>query len=259
MSRKPTLSPSSSGRDELIERRISELETRLRTVSAREVSSSGLSNTVMISQATHGFAVKDVIRHNGTSWVKSQADTAANAVVGGIVVAVLSPSVFILATSGYVDGLSGLTAGSVHYLSAATAGSLTTTAPSIAISVVLADSTTSGVIVSVGGAGGPGDGTACTVLGRSANSTGVRADIAGVANQVLTCNGTPALAFSRTITLGDASNAGSITIGNATSTTAIVLSPTLINAAGKVMSVREIDVCDAGVAKKMLVLASAPY
>jgi len=103
------------------------------------------------------------------------------------------------------------------------------------------------------------NGTACTVIGRSANSTGAVADIAGVANQVLVCNGTPALAFSRTITLGDTSNAGSITIGNATSASAIVLSPTLVSAAGRVMSVREIDVCDAGVAKKMLVLASAPY
>lgn len=102
-------------------------------------------------------------------------------------------------------------------------------------------------------------GTAISVFGRSANSAGVPSAIAGAANQVLACNGTPALAFSRTITLGDTSNAGSITIGNATSATAIVISPTLVNAAGKVLSVREIDVCDAGVAKKMLVLASAPY
>lgn len=103
------------------------------------------------------------------------------------------------------------------------------------------------------------NGTACTVIGRSANSTGVVADISGAANQVLACSGTPALAFSRTITLGDTSNAGSITIGNSTSASAIVLDTTLINAAGKILSVREIDVCDAGVAKKMLVLASAPY
>ena len=102
-------------------------------------------------------------------------------------------------------------------------------------------------------------GTACTVIGRSANSTGAVADIAGVANQVLACNGTPALAFSRTITLGDTTNAGSLTIGNTTSASAVVISPTLVNAVGKILSIREIDVCDAGVAKKMLVLASAPY
>lgn len=50
-----------------------------------------------------------------------------------------------------------------------------------------------------------------------------------------------------------------ITIGNSTSSSAITISPSLINTTGKVMSIREIDVCDAGVAKKMLVLASAPY
>ena len=103
------------------------------------------------------------------------------------------------------------------------------------------------------------DGSAVSVIGRSANSTGVTADIAGAANQVMVCNATPALAFSRTITLGDTSNAGSVTIGNATSASAIVISPSLVTAAGKIMSVREIDVCDAGVAKKMLVLASATY
>jgi hypothetical protein len=103
------------------------------------------------------------------------------------------------------------------------------------------------------------DAAGVSVIGRSANSTGVTADIAGAANQVLACNGTPSLAFSRTITLGDTGNAGSITIGNSTSASAIVISPTLVSAVGRIMSVREIDVCDAGVAKKMLVLASAPY
>lgn len=103
------------------------------------------------------------------------------------------------------------------------------------------------------------DASATSVIGRSANSTGVTADISGAANQVLACNSAPALVFSRTITLGDTSNAGSLTIGNTTSASAIVISPTLVTTAGKILSIREIDVCDAGVAKKMLVLASAPY
>jgi hypothetical protein len=66
-------------------------------------------------------------------------------------------------------------------------------------------------------------------------------------------------AWDQTVALGNTSAAGSLTIANSTSASAIVLATTLINAAGKVMSVREIDVCDAGVAKKMLILASAPY
>jgi hypothetical protein len=39
----------------------------------------------------------------------------------------------------------------------------------------------------------------------------------------------------------------------------IVIDPALVDSAGKAMSLREIDVCDAGVAKKQLILASAPY
>jgi hypothetical protein len=129
------------------------------------------------------------------------------------------------------------------------------------------------------------DGSACSVVGRAANSAGVLADITASADgQVLqrlsgtvqfaafsglptapsgagwalTHNGTSA-SWSQTPTLGNTSAAGSLTISNTTSASAIVLATTLINAAGKVMSVREIDVCDGGVAKKMLVLASAPY
>lgn len=123
---------------------------------------------------------------------------------------------------------------------------------------------------------------ACTVIGRSANSTGVTADIAASANGQILTRTSNALSFSATPTLGvsgttngtltlagataattmtlacSGANA-TITIGNATSASAIVISPTLVTAAGRVMSIREIDVCDAGVAKKMLVLASAPY
>jgi hypothetical protein len=40
---------------------------------------------------------------------------------------------------------------------------------------------------------------------------------------------------------------------------AVVIDAALVTASTKKLTVREIDVCDAGVAKKMLVLASAPY
>ena len=52
----------------------------------------------MVTQAGHLLAVGNVIRPNGTAWVKSQADTAANSAVGGIIIAVLSPGVFVMAT-----------------------------------------------------------------------------------------------------------------------------------------------------------------
>ena len=259
MSRLPANKPGDAARLELLERRLVDLERRTRSTVARGGGPPAEQTAQVVQQTAHGLTVGQAVRHNGSAWVAAKADTAANAVVGGIVVAVLSPDVWVLATSGYVTGLSGLTAGSVHYLSAATAGALTTTAPSIAVSIIQADSTTSGVLAALGGASGPGDGTACTVLGRSANSTGVRADISAGTDGTWLGRLSGALAFVRDVILGTTSNAGSLTIANATSATAIVISPTLVSAAGKVMSVREIDVCDAGVAKKMLVLASAPY
>lgn len=148
--RKPILKPSGSNHAELIERRLTELESKLRRVAVRHAQAAASNTLTMIFKATHGLAVKDVVRHDGSNWTKAQADTTAHAVVGGIVVAVLSPDVFVIATSGRVVGLSGLTAGSVYYLSAATAGALTTTAPSFSVPVLLADSTTSGVLINGG-------------------------------------------------------------------------------------------------------------
>jgi hypothetical protein len=129
------------------------------------------------------------------------------------------------------------------------------------------------------------NGAACSIIGRSANSSGSVADITASADGqvlqrkdgaivfdtfvslptapsgagwVLSHDGSNA-SWDQTVALGNTSAAGSLTIANSTSASAIVLATTLINAAGKVMSVREIDVCDGGTAKKMLVLASAPY
>lgn len=146
--RTPNLKPSSVNREADLERRVAALERLLLKTSAGTTDTKSAGSTKLISQTAHGLAVGNVVRHNGTSWVKSKADAAANAVVGGIVSYVISADVFILATAGYVSGLSGLTAGSVHYLSSATAGALTTTAPtSLVIPVISPDSATSGVLV----------------------------------------------------------------------------------------------------------------
>ena len=103
-----------------------------------------------IAQATHGFSAGNVLRYNsGTSlYVKAQADSISNAEVVGIVSASVSAGVFTLLNCGYITGLSGLTAGSVHFLSETVAGALTTTEPELGNSVnkplLIADSTTSG-------------------------------------------------------------------------------------------------------------------
>lgn len=101
-----------------------------------------------ISQATHGFAVKDVIRNNGTIYVKAQADTGDNSEAIGIVSAVSDANNFTVCYSGRVDGLSGLTAGDVHFLSDSVAGGLTTTEPTaISKPILFATSTTSAVVL----------------------------------------------------------------------------------------------------------------
>ena len=81
-----------------------------------------------VTQAAHGFAVKDVIYHNGSSYVKAKADAATT--LGMFVVdQVFDSGSFELTQVGYIDGLTGLTAGQYYYCSESTAGLLTTTEP----------------------------------------------------------------------------------------------------------------------------------
>lgn len=102
-----------------------------------------------MNQTGHGLSVGNVIRFNGTSYVKAQADSAANAEVIGIVTAVADADNFTYATGGPITGLSGLTAGTVYFLSPTSAGALTATEPSadgqVSKPLLDATSTTAGV------------------------------------------------------------------------------------------------------------------
>lgn len=108
-----------------------------------------------LTQATHGFAVGDVLYHNGTIYAKAKADAEATAEAIGIVASVDGTDNFVLQTSSYITGLSGLTAGAVYYLSDATAGLLTTTEPttegSISKPLMIAVSTTTGYVFNMRG------------------------------------------------------------------------------------------------------------
>jgi hypothetical protein len=251
---------------------VENLKAMLAKVAARPTFPAAQATVRTIRQTGHGFTAKNPVRHNGTAWVKSQADTAANAVVGGIVLASLNADAFILATGGYVSGLSGLTAGSVHYLDAATAGALTTTAPTIAIPIIHADTATSGALLSFWAGGGgvanatdggfvfasnsttpfPGEWTKTLDLGtgqRTATATVGALDIA------ISTDGDAVL-------INDAADGIEIYDRSVSTTTPLIkisLGHASLNATGRQLAVREIDVCDAGVAKKMLVLASTPY
>lgn len=83
-----------------------------------------------VTQASHGFAVKDQIRHNGTTWVKAQANSIAGCTDTWFVSAVADASNFTAVKSGRVTVAGhGLTSGTLYYLSADTAGLLTPTMP----------------------------------------------------------------------------------------------------------------------------------
>ena len=89
--------------------------------------------TRSITQASHGFAVGDVIRSSGSAgaFAKAQADTAANAETIGIVTTVTDANTFIVTTEGFITaGVPTATAGTAYYLSSSSAGALTATEPS---------------------------------------------------------------------------------------------------------------------------------
>jgi hypothetical protein len=106
-----------------------------------------------LTQIGHGLVTGNVIRHSGT-YVKAQADTAANAEAVGIVRAVAGDE-FTVVYSGRITGLSGLTAGTLYFLSEVTAGLLTSVEPStagvVSKPVLFATSNTSGIVINMRG------------------------------------------------------------------------------------------------------------
>ncbi len=87
---------------------------------------------IAVNQVAHGFtdptSAVTVIRHNGTQWVKAQADTAANAEGCWVVTSVPDVDNFVAQKVGDVDITGwGLTAGIVYFLDPSTAGAITTT------------------------------------------------------------------------------------------------------------------------------------
>lgn len=91
-------------------------------------------NGRVITQNGHGFTVGALtaVRHNGTGYVASEADTAVDADLDGIAVAT-DANTFTLYRSGQrITGLTGLSAGSDYFVSPSSAGALTTVEPSTA-------------------------------------------------------------------------------------------------------------------------------
>ena len=110
----------------------------------------GDSIVTSINQTAHGFSVEEWVRHNGTLYVLSIADTAANAEVYGVITEITDVDNFVITTGGRAT-LSGLTAGLPHFLSDSVAGALTTTEPAISKPLFFADSTTTGFVINMRG------------------------------------------------------------------------------------------------------------
>lgn len=89
--------------------------------------------TFAVHQVTHGLSIGDAIRWSGTAWVKSQADSDANADVDGIVVSSSGADDFVYGLPWQeLDIYSGMTTGGVYYLSPTVAGGKTLTPPTTA-------------------------------------------------------------------------------------------------------------------------------
>lgn len=106
--------------------------------------SSGVPSSLqrIVAKTAHGFAVKNVITLD-ESGVHVKVSNPAIENFVGLVTEVVDTNTFRIHMSGYVTGLSGLTAGAVHYAQAD--GTLSTTFS--AMPVLFADTTTSGYLI----------------------------------------------------------------------------------------------------------------
>ena len=89
---------------------------------------SGVSSTqtIVVNQPLHGFVVGDLVRFDGTNYLKAQADTPENAEVVGIIYQVINSDNFVYLTEGEITGLSGLNPGAIYFLDLYTPGSYST-------------------------------------------------------------------------------------------------------------------------------------
>jgi len=137
----------------------------------------GAGVTVGVTQASHGLSVGDVIRHNGTSYVKATADTGVNAQAVGIVTSVPDTDTFAFQATGLVT-VSGasFTPGALYYLQ--DNGSLGTSPGTVEKPILIAVSSTSGVLVLAIGASGGG----AAAWGSITGTLGDQTDLANALN-----------------------------------------------------------------------------
>jgi hypothetical protein len=112
-------------------------------------------NRYVSSSFEGSVAVGDVVRWNGSQFVRSQANTETNSQIFGVVERISGGKIWIALTGAFLT--TSLTSGSTYYLSQSLPGKLTTTKPTTGIvkPVYVAASTTVGVINSSASASSP--------------------------------------------------------------------------------------------------------
>lgn len=174
----------------------------------------GAGITVGVTQASHGLSVGDVVRFDGTAYVKATADTAGNAEAVGVVTAVPDAGTFAYQTAGVASTLSGLTPGELYYLK--DDGSLGTSAGTVDKPVLIATSATTAVLIlAISGAGG-GGGAWGSITGTLSDQTDLQAALDAKGDKVLAINAQTGTSY--TLVLADAgklvtlSNSSAITL-----------------------------------------------
>ena len=119
------------------------------------VSASGENVTKEITQASHGFAVKDFVGWSGGTYNKAIADGTYDGEFVGLVTASADTDTFCVTQSGYITGLTGLVTNTTYWLSPDTAGLISDTEPStdgeVSKAVLVANSTTSAWVLPYAG------------------------------------------------------------------------------------------------------------
>ncbi len=106
--------------------------------------SSGASLTVI--QALHGYSLCEVLKYNGTSYVRAQSDVQANVGIW-LITKIIDANTFVISSNGYFSGLTGGTTDTTGFLSSTTPGGLVTTAPAISQPIIYWTSATTGWVL----------------------------------------------------------------------------------------------------------------
>lgn len=113
----------------------------------------GGASVIDVTQAGHGFAKYDVIRHNGTIYTKAQADAIGNSEVVGIVSEVTDTDNFTLTVGGVIEwnvaGVPDYTLGASLWLSQGSSGVIVTTEPTSGVVQFLGYSAPEGLVAEI--------------------------------------------------------------------------------------------------------------